>query len=104
MHKSKNPNKKMFRMQGKSVPRRHSLATTILPKRGSLSRFVILVIISVIIIIAAIKVIIMFIIIISIIMYMIITTTTVSRRASFQEGLANLTANLRLAKRRASRC
>ena len=90
----------MFRMQGKSVPRRHSLATTILPKRGSLSRFVILVIISVIIIIAAIKVIIMFMIIISI----IITTTTVSRRASFQEGLANLTANLRLAKRRASRC
>ena len=86
-------------MQGKSVPRRHSLATTILPKRGSLSRFVILVTIIVIIIIAAIKVI-MFIIIISI----IITTTTVSRRASFQEGLANLTANLRLAKRRASRC
>ena len=38
-------------MQGKSAPRRHSLAATILPKRGSLSRLTIIITIIVIVII-----------------------------------------------------
>ena len=85
-----------------SVPRRHSLATTILPKRGSLSRSIVIVIIFIIVIIIIVVLIIIAIIKV-ITVFMIITKITVSRRASFQEGLANLTANLRLAKRRASR-
>ena len=90
-------------MQGMSVPRRHSLATTILPKRGSLSRSIVIVIIVIIVIIIIVVHIIIAIINIVIVFIIITIITTTSRRASFQEGLANLTANLRLAKRRASR-